>query len=299
MTRWKRPVPQARHLVRRVKSFLRRQRLVVQLSPVILEEGNLCQNPIFVLGVHRSGTTLLRRILNTHPEIACPPESYFMEHFAALLEDTDAREGLIGLGVSEGELPSEVGRWAARFHEAYRAASGKSRWADKTPQYLAILEPLYAMYAPGARFLCLKRHPFDVTASIYRLGWQFEETDPDPLRATALYVRNRTAEQVAFSAAHPEHCHWVGYEDLVTEPTPVLKEICAFLGERFYPEMLDYQRAQHNLGIEDAIASGSTGFTPSTGNWHSLSKGDIQTLRDVLGDTATRLDYRVGEPVRS
>jgi Sulfotransferase family len=293
MSRWTKPVPQARHYVSRAKSFLIRQRLVVQLSPVFIDQQNLCTNPIFIVGVQRSGTTLLRRILNTHPEIACPPESYFMAHFAALLEDEAARRGLKGIGLAEEELPAEVGRWAARFHEGYRTASGKSRWADKTPQYLTILEPLHAMYAPGAKFVCIKRHPFDITTSIHQLGWDFDETDSDPLRARATYVRNRIADAVNFSAAHPADCQWIRYEDLASEPTPVLKELCAFLDEQFHPQMLEYWRGQHNVGLEDSFATASRGFSPSSDNWRSLSKKDVDTLRDVLGETATELGYSV------
>ena len=110
-----------------------------------------------VVGVPRSGTTLLRLILDAHPELAIPPETGFLPALAGPGAPGDARtflELLVGyppeapgwadFGLDEGRLLEEVGRLrpfsvadAVRcFYRAYAARHGKDRWGDKTPGYL-------------------------------------------------------------------------------------------------------------------------------------------------------------------
>lgn len=277
--------------INRIRSALLRPRVQVQDKPVILREGEVCEAPVFIVGVHRSGTSLMRRILNSHRNIACPPETFFLAHYAAMARDPDTMAGFAGFGYSREEALAEIARQAATMHEAFRLASGKPRWADKTPQYTAILPDLLALFGTGTRFVMALRHPYDILYSIAARGLQFAEPGDDPFRANALYVRDAIARMTAFMDANPGLCMSYRYETLVADPEATLRTICAFLDEPFDPAMLDYHRQPHNYGTEDPVVLGTSGFIRSQNNWSDFTVQQRETAKDALSDTVAALGY--------
>jgi hypothetical protein len=117
----------------RVKTYVGRPRMIVQTKPVVIGDDDRCESPIFIVGAHRSGTSLVRRLFNSHREIACPPESFFIANYAAMLDDRFVGAGYEAFGYSAEEARADIARKASELHEAYRIATGKSIWADKTP----------------------------------------------------------------------------------------------------------------------------------------------------------------------
>ena len=120
--------------------------------------------PLLVLGVRRSGTTLLRVMLDRHPELAVPDESYFIPQLAdrqrshvdvdAFIDDLSRlptiREWDLSIEDVRARLSPEMPLGAAigAVYESYAAAHGKSRWGDKTPMYMQRL-PLLERALPG------------------------------------------------------------------------------------------------------------------------------------------------------
>ncbi|MGD1911141.1 MAG: sulfotransferase, partial [Rivularia sp. (in: cyanobacteria)] len=166
---------------KRFRSYLGRPKLVVQTKPVIISDENQTNNPIFLIGIHRSGTSLVRRIVNSHSNIACPPETFFLEHFAAMVRTQHTFAGFRGLGIEKSEALNEIRLWASRHHEAFRMAQGKKRWADKTPQYVGILPEIEEIFGTKTQYIMIFRHPLDVVYSIFQRGWKFGDYDPNLL----------------------------------------------------------------------------------------------------------------------
>jgi hypothetical protein len=110
--------------------------------------------PIFVVGCHRSGTTLLRFILDTHPLVACPPESKFIAGLAAAFNYPQALDGLFALGVSEDMYLAELRGIVERSMGRYLASRGKERWVDKTPNYYRILPFIDRLFGREAFSSC-------------------------------------------------------------------------------------------------------------------------------------------------
>src|SRR3712207_5675468 len=123
--------------------------------------------PFFVIGSARSGTTMLRMILNAHPDVAVPPESRFVVELWRGESVIDVERWLHDLGAHRRfrawELPleavrAELGDAATVAYEdavratyrAYAAARGKKRWGDKTPRYIEHI-PMLGRLFPDAR----------------------------------------------------------------------------------------------------------------------------------------------------
>ncbi len=272
--------------------------MVVQTQAVPVWEIERCRTPIFLIGVERSGTSLCRRIVDSHSRIACPPETFFFKQFAAILDDPRCTAGFAGLGFSNRQqLVSEIGKWASMYHESYRVARGKQRWADKTPRYVEILSELEEMFGPTAQYVMIYRHPLEVITSIYLGGGgaKLGNYDPDPLLNAAMYVAQRVSDQLSFARDRPERCFRLHYETLVQDPPETLKALFAFLEEPWEPAVLDFNRFNHNLGTEDSIVMGTLGFKLSWGGLRSLKPEQLDAVTPIVRSVASNLGYSLAD----
>lgn len=155
-----------RQLFRRIKSLAAGPYVIKQdrIVPAWCEE--VCPNPIFVLGPKRSGTSLVRRILNSHSSIACPPETHVLAHFAAMAVDERTPEGLRAFGVGKEEYLREVRNWASIYHEGFRRSQNKKRWADKTPRYVEYSKDLETLFGSETLYILVFRHPVSIAQSL-------------------------------------------------------------------------------------------------------------------------------------
>jgi Sulfotransferase family len=220
----------------------------------------------FVVGVGRSGTTLLRLMLDSHPDLAIPPETHFINPLiqasgrlrfnpktATKAIVHDERRRWNDFGISEDDLLASfqgLDRFnttdAIRsFYELYAAKHGKSRWGDKTPDYIRKMKKLQNTI-PEARFIHVIRDGRDAGLSqnsrIVKRG-----KDPVPPREMARRWRKRIVKS-RVDAEDVEHYIEVRYEDMVTDTEGVLRRVCEFIELDFDPVMLTYyERAGERL----------------------------------------------------
>ncbi len=281
------------HAYYRLRSYLGRPKMVVQDKPVIVSEIDICEQPIFLIGVHRSGTSLCRRLLNSHSHVACPPETFFLEHFANMIRDEKTFAGLEGMGFDRSSALQEIRVWASRYHEAYRISKNKPRWADKTPQYIEILPELEQIFGQQAQYIMIYRHPLDVVHSIFNRHWSFGNYDSDPLKNTAYYVNQSLKTQISFAQSVPERCFSLFYEKLVESPETTLKEVFEFLGLPWEEDVLMYHKFEHGFGTEDPVVRGTKGFLQNFGNWRSFSEDQISEIVPILKSVIAHLGYEI------
>jgi protein-tyrosine sulfotransferase len=194
--------------------------------------------PIVIGGCGSSGTTLVRRMLNRHPEISCGPESTVF---------LDRVTGSAELGSRMGFRPSEIEAWQrdsrsqAEFIDLFQAAclarAGKRLWADKTPENIRRLSFVWRHF-PGARFIHVIRDGRDVACSLRRQSWmKLEERDSlIALLRCGEYWVDRVA--IRRSAQGDPRYIELRYEDLAREPEKALRPILAFLGLDWSDQML-------------------------------------------------------------
>jgi hypothetical protein len=238
--------------------YLRRRRLRTASEPEFPAP--------FIVGVGRSGTTLLRMMLDSHPQIAVPPETHFIPQFiqasgklrfspATLTKAIvhDQRRRWNDFGLTEEDLleamqavdPLNTPDALRAFYGLYADKHGKQRWGDKTPDYVRKMKKLQNTL-PEARFIHVIRDGRDAGISqntrIAKRG-----KDPIPPKEMARRWRKRIIKS-RIDAEEVNHYLEVRYEDMLTDTEAVLRRVCEHIEIDFDPAMLSYhERAGERL----------------------------------------------------
>lgn len=275
---------------------------------------DLAEKPIFIVGSPRSGTTLLRFILSSHPRLHIPSETGFLPYLGkysgAELSASDVRTVLDQIGRLNREWAFMVDDVPA-FHESlpesrldyvmdalYRIKCtpfGAERWGDKTPNYALHIPTLAGMF-PSAQFVHLLRDGRDATLSAQE-KWGRQAWYMDTYYLLRNWVRSVEQGRAAGRQLDPSRYLELRYESLVEQPKRDIERLCAFLGEEFHPQMLDHTR----LAQEQIVPSGHVEVREpvsqaSAGRWKAqMSAFDCKTADRVGGPTLTSLDYELAD----
>ena len=212
----------------------------------------LLEKPTFILCSVRSGSTLLRVLLDSHSRIHCPHEMHLRD---------------IGVSVREGypeKALNEVGLDATRLQyllwdrvlQRELEESGKELLVNKTPNDVFIVDRIVECW-PDARFIYLQRHPGAIARSRHRARPQ----DSDERNATmvARYLKAMEAARERYGGIT------VRYEDLASDPAATTKRLCEFLGVEWEESMLNYGEFSHGK------------FKPGLGDWsENIKSGRVQ-----------------------
>lgn len=240
-----------------------------------------------VLGFPRSGGTLLRRILDQHPDISCPPEPWLTTACARFLQDapTDAipigvRTGLAFSGVPEVEIMQALHDLIFRFHG--QMAGGKPVWVEKSGFDVFYLDVLAELLAGHGTFICMLRHPLDVIASnldlAQRMGRYLPEMQPwlarhaAPVAALAEAWADRTTAMLDFAAGRQDTVLY-RFEDLLAHPEATLDPILDQLGvaRMKLAEVAAALAAPTRPGLGDWKTLGEAGLNPApVGRWQKV-----------------------------
>ena len=286
----------------------------------------------FIVGATRSGTTLLRLMLDAHPNIAIPSETHFIPELVAardrysasperMLEILtshrrwgDFRIDADELGAAWAEIDPLTGPRAVRaFYHLYAEKQGKpgARWGDKTPGYVKHMREIQG-YLPEARFVHLIRDGRDVAVSVMKQSF-----GPETVEAAAERWRSRimrAQSQQPFLGFYME----VRFEDLVLHTERELRRICEHIEIDFHPEMLGYhETAEERLqekarelsrgagrdpqSAERRLKSHEKTFEPPNpemiGTWkRRMPRADRAAYEALAGDTLEELGYELEAP---
>ena len=273
---------------------------------------DLHEKPFFLVGHPRSGTTLLRFVLSSHPRLFVPSETGFLPFLGydgdAALTPAQARRLLERIGrlnrewaglVDDGEafygrLPAPT--LAHLLDALYRlklqaAGSDAARWGDKTPAYALHLPRLARIFAT-AQFVHVVRDGRDVALSAGK-KWGRGRWYMDPYYLLRNWARHVEQARAAGQALAPGRYLEVRYEDLVGEPEPAIRALCRFLGEEFHPAMLDHtQLARQRIAPGGHVEVWQPISTASVGRWRSEMSPFWQRAADrVAGPTLAASGY--------
>lgn len=248
-------------------------------------------DPIFLGGEGRSGTTLLRVMLDAHSAIACGPETHFLvdgelrrfhHHFRGTWWKRAA-----GYGYSLADMDDMVRDFVRSWFETSMRRRGKRRWADKTPQTIHALDYVWELF-PTAKFVHVIRDGRDVACSIIPQRW-----GPDNVKDAARRWR-LCIETGVKHRGDPRYAE-VRYEDLVREPERELRRVLEFVGEPFEPQCLEYWKAAHDLAPETESSAAQVARPLSTSSierWRrDLTPREQRLFAKHAGETLAFLGY--------
>jgi hypothetical protein len=266
--------------------------------------------PVFVLCAGRSGSTLLRFLLDAHPDLACPPETrlpWLARQLAtawAVIEDAppsadgNQADSPVSAPVVEG-----LRRSLDPMMTSYLGRRGKKRYCDKSlgaAQHAGLLSQIW----PAARFICLYRHPMDVIASgIEASPWGLTSYGFEPyigvppdnnVAALARYWLDYTTSIVKAEERFTARCLPVRYEDLVADPDGEIERIFRFIGAApapgivarcFGPEHQRFGPGDYKIWNTSRVSADSVGrgWAMPAGKIPEPLLARLNELADVLG----------------
>lgn len=271
--------------------------------------------PIFIVGVDRSGTTLLSVMLGMHSLVWIPYESHFHVVFHQRY-NADPRIGDVGFNKAvlddvlvqkyvrdwDIDIPKDIDVGACpslscilrSFHEACAAARGKVMWGDKTPRYIVHLDVINDLF-PDARFVHIVRDGRDVARSLVSMWWGPKDF------ASALEYWSRRVElgSKMLGMLPGARRMQLRFEDLVRSPREELHRVTAFLGIPFEEGMLDYHaEAARQVGarIQQHHANLTHAPRPNlTYKWkRTLSAADQALAWQLAGPMLEKFGYEPG-----
>jgi hypothetical protein len=270
--------------------------------------------PVIVLGVGRSGTTLLRVMLDRSSQIAIPYESFFVTplahrhgkrpNIADFLDDLGRFYQLYEWGITPDDVRPRLhegmttGEAIAAVFEVYAEHEGKPRWGDKTPLYMQHL-PLLEKLFPDALWVHLVRDGRDAALSFLELPEGFSgKTWALPRSAAQFAARWRTEILAARRlGAHVGHRYLeLRYEDLVTEPERELRRVCGHASLEWEPAMLEHANAPDVSSMPEHRNLAQPP-TPGLRDWRTqMSREDALAFEQVAGDVLRSGGYELLEP---
>jgi Sulfotransferase family len=269
--------------------------------------------PFFIVGCDRSGTTLLRLILDRSGEVAIPTESMTLVDFARERDaplDTDAAFDRLARAVWRhpkirewglaGGPPKREGRTGAAAYRAaleapylaYARGRGAARWADKTPHYV-LHAGLIRRTFPEARIVHIVRDGRDVALSLLRVPFGAAN-----VWAAAHQWRDAVDAGDAAAERDADAVLTVRYEDLVAEPEATVRRVCAFCELTFRSEMLQVERTGADRlirGQESWFTQLGAGITTaSAGRWRTqMSPARQAVFTSIAAGALRRHGYEV------
>jgi Sulfotransferase family len=274
--------------------------------------------PLFIGACPRSGTTLLRVMLDNHPDLAIPHESNFVRQlwwrrvrFGDLRDPANRRrvaewiltdKSLRGARLRDGRIsrraairrvadaPPTVGSIVQACLALYAELHGKPRWGDKRPSYSGFIGMLFAMF-PNAQYINVVRDPRGSVASQIPMGW-----DPRPVAIPAATARWEAAIARTDHFARrlrPDQLLDVRYEDLVSDPHAALERICGFAGLRAGDaiEAMIGKRRSALRGPHQRVSEPVT--TASVDRWREhLQPHDVALVEGATAALLDRFGYR-------
>lgn len=290
------------------------------------ESFAVSQDPIFIVGFPRSGTTLVQALLATQENICSFPETHFFFYvqrfvrtdksgyvgkdclpqvFHAInaameLEFPPAVAGAIGQAAEERQLDLkslfELIVWQYVSRQTQTDDTSRTRWVEKSPYHVFFLRQISTLY-PAARFVHVIRNPLYAISSALKMPFGIGHSLFD------LADKWRACLEIAdgFRQDYPGRIDTVRYDDLANDPEGTLARVCGYLGIPFRPDLLsNYKETGRALVLsreywkKDVLASDIVNSDVQTK--HPISLADILRIQNIAGEQMAQNGYPISSP---
>jgi hypothetical protein len=270
--------------------------------------------PFFIVGAYRSGTTMLRLMMNAHPRIAVPFESDFIPRIyynlgqygdlsqsnnISRLLDQIAENSFVKRGALIADKAAILRRQPNTYpdlirtiYSMYADARGKTRWGDKDPSYTTEIDVLQELF-PDCRVIHIVRDGRGVALSSRGIDWGSKHL---PTVARSWQWQVTLAHKMGGMLG--ERFLEIHYEDLVRQPEATLRSVCRFLGEEFSRDMLHYDRSAEEEMPSDALKYHNTSVSQpdpeKVDMWkREMTRADRILFEQLVGNTLAEFGYEV------
>ena len=288
--------------------------------------GSTGTDPVYIIGTERSGSNLLRVMLNAHSGFAVPHPPHILHYFSPLeesygdLEDSANLARLVGdvlrllrvhiypwdfepdadRVLAEARPRDLLGVFAA-LYDQFLERTGKRRWACKSTFAVHHVERILER-DPEARFLWLVRDPRDVALSSKRSVF----SPCHPYFTAGLWREQQALGSSLASRIGEQRVQRLSYEKLIVDPESTLRSLCDFLEEDFEASMLHFHETREAVEgaelSEDWRNTAQPVLRGNSGKYKAgLTENEIQVVEAEAGDLMKQLGYPLDfpEPGRS
>lgn len=194
----------------------------------------------------------MRLILDSHEHIAVGFETGFMRAAQAIKEIPEWKYGrrwYARYGMDDADMNRRIREFYDSIFSDYARSQGKVRWGEKTPLNLRHMAEMAEIF-PDAQFVGMVRHVGAVVASMLRWNNTYDE-------AVDYWVAGNTRLRATGADLGADRFLLVRYEDLVSQPRPVLERVMAFLGEPWSDNLLRHHEVQAARGGKMKVEGGT------------------------------------------
>ncbi len=281
-----------------------------------METINPLEKPIFIVGVGRSGTTLLQSMINAHPEITITPETHFIRLFigkpgiekhirsgkvvAMMQADPSlnrveyARDVLAGHPIKSRQ---DLITYYKKILQIHAEQKQLNRIGEKDPKVIEYLRTLKEIF-PDAKVIHVMRDPRDVSLSRTKADWSSNRPFiTQPLTHQLQITLGRRIGPELFGDNYYE----IRYEHLVSDTQAELKKICSFIEVPFNPEMMNYAQKANEVVKGKELAWKENVFKPvmrdNVNKWKkALSKRQVIAIETICKEAFNALGYERSIP---
>jgi Sulfotransferase family len=285
-----------------------------------------CDPHLFIVGCARSGTTLVRRIVDAHPEIAITTEMHWISHYVnyfknqnrlvtpELISELTRHKRFAQFEIPREQFEALLGSGEAlpyptflnRVFGLYGKIKNKPLVGNKTPAYVRNIPALHALW-PEAKFVHIIRDGRDVCLSVLnwkkaeRTAGRYASWEEDPVSTTALWWERKVRKAREDGATlGPGLYHEMHYEDLVEDPERECKRLCEFLGVPYDDAMIRFAEGKTKTDLPNARKTPKKAWLPITSgmrNWRTeMPATDIQRFEAAAGNLLEELGYERAVP---
>lgn len=251
--------------------------------------GHPGAEPIFIVGMPRTGTTLVERILSSHPDVFAAGE---LGHFALALKRAAATPSpyVLDAPTLDAAQGLDLAAVGAAYLDSTRPRTGHTpRFIDKMPLNV-LLAGVIAAALPDARIVCLKRHPLDTCLSNYRqlfaTGFSYYHYAHDLLDTGRWWQRFDALTRV-WREQLGGHYIEVHYEDVVDDLESAARRLLAFCGLDWHPACIDFHRNAAPVATASAVQVRQPLYRSALGRWQRYG-ASLDPLRALLADDLVR-----------
>jgi predicted Zn-dependent protease len=248
--------------------------------------GDPCPAPIFIVGLPRSGSTLLEQILASHSRVDGTMELPNILNLVSQFDDMAPTRD--GYPESVGTAPAnQLAALGSRYlAETAPLRRGRERFTDKLPNNFSHIGLIHAIL-PHATVIDARRHPLDACFSTFKQYFAEGQTFSRHLEHLGRYYRCYLSLMDHWDAVLPGKVLHVQYEELVGDPEANIRRLLEHCGLDFEPACLNFHATQRSVRTASAEQVRQPLYTSAVGYWKHFAK-ELEPLRASLGDCIGR-----------